>query len=891
MLAEHTRLEESRTHRAAWRKWGPYVTERQWGTVREDYSADGNAWDYLPHDAARSKAYRWGEDGIGGICDRDQILCFSIALWNGHDPILKERLFGLTGKEGNHGEDVKEYYYYLDSTPTHSYMKMLYKYPQAEFPYSWLVDENRRRGRESPEFELIDTGIFDEDRYFDVFIEYAKAAPEDILIRITVHNRGPEPAQLHVLPQAWFRNTWAWGYDSYRPLLTKHDSGTIRIEDRALGTRWLHFEAPEALLFCENDTNTLRLYGRKGEKGYFKDGINDFLVLGRTGTINPACTGTKAAAHHSASISPREAAVIRVRLTDNPGAKPFADFDNVFDLRRAEADEFYAAIQAGVTDADARQIQRQAFAGMLWSRQFYYYDVQEWLKGDPGMPPPPPAHRTVRNADWTHLNNADILSMPDKWEYPWYASWDLAFHCIPIAMIDPDDAKRQLVLLTREWYMHPNGQLPAYEWRLGDANPPVHAWAAWRVYKIDQKMHDGRGDTDFLERILHKLLMNFTWWVNRKDADGRNIFQGGFLGLDNIGVFDRGTTFAGDTHLEQADATSWMAMYSLNLMRISLELAKTKPVYQDLATKFFEHFMYIAGAMANIGGEGISLWDDSDEFFYDVLHSQEGMNRPLKVRSMVGLIPLFAVETLDPVLLDQLPQFKKRMEWFLNYRPDLAALVSRWHVPGMGERRLLSLLRGHRMKCLLKRMLDRSEFLSNFGVRALSRYHKDHPYVFHADGSAFTVNYQPAESESALFGGNSNWRGPIWFPVNYLIIESLQKFHHYYGDDFKIEHPTGSGTMLTIDEVAAELSRRLTAIFLRDEEGNRPVFGYNRKFQKDPHFCDYVLFYEYFHGDSGAGLGASHQTGWTGLVAKLLQPRIREREGPEKLQQGGKVKV
>ena len=873
MNVEKKRLEEAQKG-YPWKKWGPYLTERQWGTVREDYSPYGTAWEFVSHDASRSKAYRWGEEGIAGVSDNMQRMAFSVALWNGRDPILKERLFGLTGNEGNHGEDVKECYYYLDSTPTHSYMKMLYKYPQAVFPYAWLVDENRRRGKDHSEFELIDTGVFDDDRYFDVFVEYAKAGPDDILVRISVHNRGPEDASLDVLPQVWFRNTWAWELDAYRPTMHAFKRDVIQVEDdKALGKRWVYFDGPQELLFCENETNTGRLYNTPNPAGYFKDGINDRIVNGMVNAVNPEQSGTKAAAWFRLVVPAGGSIDVRVRISDVMTEKPFAGYEKIFALRMKEADEFYNELQTDIPGADARNVQRQAFAGMLWSKQFYYYDVPQWLNGDPGQPFPPSNRKKGRNNDWLHLNNADIISMPDKWEYPWYAAWDLAFHCLPLAVVDPDFAKDQLVLLTREWYMHPNGQLPAYEWAFGDVNPPVHAWATWRVYKIDQKLNGGKGDIDFLERVFHKLLLNFTWWVNRKDAEGHNIFQGGFLGLDNIGVFDRSAPLPTGGHIEQADGTSWMAMYSLNLMRISLELAATKPIYQDMATKFFEHFMYIAGAMSNIGGEGINLWDDQDEFFYDVLHLPNGEHVPLRVRSMVGLIPLFAVETLEPELLERVPEFKRHMEWFLNYRPDLAGLVSRWNVSGLGDRRLLSLLRGRRMKRLLKRMLDESEFLSDYGVRALSRYHQDHPYQFHVNGMTFRVDYAPGESTTGLFGGNSNWRGPIWFPVNFLIIESLQKFHHYYGDDFKVECPTGSGNFVTINDVADELARRLTRLFLLNPEGKRPVLGYSKKLQTDPHFRDHVLFHEYFHGDSGRGVGASHQTGWTGVVAKLLQPR------------------
>ncbi|HEX9655593.1 MAG TPA: glucosidase [Bacteroidota bacterium] len=880
MIQEKKRLAEANAS-IPWKKWGPYLTERQWGTVREDYSPGGTAWEFVSHDAARSKAYRWGEEGIAGISDSQQLLCFAPAFWNERDPILKERIFGLTGNEGNHGEDVKEYYYYLDSTPTHSYMKMLYKYPQREFPYGWLVEENRRRGKQDSEFELIDTGIFNENRYFDVFVEYSKGGTDDILIRITAFNRGPEEAVFHCIPQTWFRNRWSWGLDPQRPSMRAAGSNAILIDHHDLGKKmWLYFKGSPQVLFCENDSNDQRLYGVNGKEGYFKDGINNFIVNHQP-TVNPALVGTKAGLHFALSIDGGSSASVVLRLTSKESSNPFSDFNRIEEQRKTEANEFFAELQKDIEGEDERLVQRQAIAGMLWSKQFYYYDIPQWLHGDNGQPPPPQNRQYGRNAEWMHLNNADIISMPDKWEYPWYAAWDLAFHCIPLAMVDSDFAKDQLLLLTKEWYMHPNGQLPAYEWAFGDVNPPVHAWSTWRVFKIDEKMN-GKPDIEFLEKVFHKLLLNFTWWVNRKDTEGHNIFQGGFLGLDNIGVFDRSASLPTGGHIEQADGTSWMAMYSLNLMRIALELSLHNRAYQDMATKFFEHFLYIAGATANIGGDGISLWDDEDEFFYDVLHTPDGKRTPLKVRSMVGLIPLFAVETIDPEMLERLPYFREHMEWFLNYRPDLANLVSRWKEPGEGERRLLSLLRGHRMKALLRRMLDESEFLSDFGIRALSRYHNDHPYVFHTNGNEFTVNYTPAESNTGLFGGNSNWRGPIWFPVNFLIIESLQKFHHYYGDDFKIEYPTGSGTFVTIDDVASELSKRMTQLFLADENGRRPVLGYSDKMQNDPYFRDYVLFHEYFNGDNGRGVGASHQTGWTGVVAKLLQPRAKKDTANEK---------
>ncbi|HEY9428589.1 MAG TPA: hypothetical protein VIR34_15640 [Gemmatimonadaceae bacterium] len=871
--AEQLRLAEDARGECAWKRWGPYLSERQWGTVREDYSPHGTAWEYLSHDAARSRAYRWGEDGIAGVSDDHQLLCLAVALWNGRDPILKERLFGLTNREGNHGEDVKELYYYLDATPTNSYLKMLYKYPQGEFPYARLVDENRRRGKDQPELELIDTGVFDESRYFDVFVEYAKAAPNDILMCITVHNRGPEDASIDVLPQLWFRNTWSWTENGAKPELRATGPRVISARHPELGSYALHCDDGATLLFCENDTNTARIFGY-GAPSYCKDAFHEYVVADRRDAVNPRRAGTKAAAHYRLTVPALGAKQVRLRLTDTPPTLgPFADFDAIVALRRRDADEFYAALQSRIRDPERRNVQRQAFAGLLWSKQFYYYDIPQWLHGDPAQPPPPPERLHGRNHDWQHLNNADVISMPDKWEYPWYAAWDLAFHCIPLALIDAEFAKSQLVLLAREWYMHPNGQLPAYEWALGDVNPPVHAWAAWRVFEIDRRQRGDQGDLAFLERILHKLMLNFTWWVNRKDIDDNNIFQGGFLGLDNVGVFDRGAPLPTGGHINQSDGTSWMAMYSLNLMRIALELAQHDPVYEDIATKFFEHFLQIAAAMNSMAGDGAGLWDEQDEFFYDVLQLPNGARIPLRLRSMVGLIPLFAVEILEHQLLDRVPEFRKRLEWFLDYRPDLARLVSRWTEPGRGERRLLSLLRGHRMKCLLRRMLDETEFLSDYGVRSLSRHYREAPYVFSNRGRSFSVSYEPAESTSGLFGGNSNWRGPIWFPVNFLLIESLQRFHYYYGDDFRIEHPTGSGNFMTLDAIAEELTSRLTRIFLPGPDGRRPGSRQHGTLADDPHFRDYVLFHEYFDGDDGRGLGASHQTGWTGLIAKLLQPR------------------
>ena len=871
LSAEKQRVAAQSNDTEAWRRWGPYLSERQWGTVREDYSAHGEAWDSFSHDQARSRAYRWGEDGIAGLSDSKQRLCIGLALWNGNDPILKERLYGLTNSEANHGEDVKELYYYLDATPSHSYLKMLYKYPQAEFPYAQIVEENRRRGKDVAEFELMDTGVFDDDRYFDVFVEYAKAGVSDILMRVTAHNRGDEDAPLHILPQLWFRNTWAWGYDPARPALSADETDCIIVEHPTLGRYHCHFDGDPDLLFCDNDTNTARLYGLPAS-GHNKDAFHDYVIHGNHHAVSPLQNGTKATGHFNFTVAAHGKVEVRLRLTRETNKKPFNDFDQIFDNRIAEADEFYAELQSDLSDDDAKLIQRQALAGMIWSKQFYYYDIPQWLKGDPAMPAPPAERRHGRNSQWKHLNNADIISMPDKWEYPWYAVWDLAFHCVPLAMVDPAFAKNQLLLMTRVWYQHPNGQIPAYEWAFDDVNPPVHAWAVWEVYKAERDANNGDGDREFLERALHKLIVNFTWWVNRKDADDNNIFQGGFLGLDNIGVFDRSAPLPTGGHINQADGTSWMAMYCLNLMRIALELAQYNRVYEDIATKFFEHFLYIAEAMNNIGDQGVGLWDEDDEFFYDVLRFPNGQLMPLKVRSMVGLIPLYAVEILEPELLEKLPDFKRRLEWFLNYRPDLASLVSHWTEPGRGNRRLLSLLRGHRMKRLLRRMLDESEFLSDYGVRSLSRVHLDDPYVFSCMHNPLSVQYQPAESESGLFGGNSNWRGPIWFPVNYMVVTSLRRFAEFYGDDFKVEYPTGSGHFLTIDAIADELALRLTQLFRKDENGRRPVFGNDEKSQNDPHFRDYILFHEYFHGDNGRGVGASHQTGWTGLVAKLLQP-------------------
>ncbi len=866
---ETRRIQEQTQGTAEWRLWGPYVSERQWGTVREDYSANGNAWEYFPYEHAHSRTYRWGEDGIAGISDSGQYLCLGLALWNGHDPTLKERLFGLNNMQGNHGEDVKELYYYLDATPTHSYLKMLYKYPQAEFPYARLRAENQTRGRDVPEFELIDTGIFNDDRYFDIVVEYAKASTEDILMKITVHNRGADAAPLHVLPQLWFRNTWAWGYDNTRPRMVQVGDHVVELQHDHLGKYYCHYDAAPTLLFCENETNVQRLYNTP-KKGYFKDAFHDYVVNGQHDAVNHAQLGSKVAAHHQVVVPAHGTAEFRVRLNKYKDPAPFLEFEAIFQRRRTEADDFFHALQIKLPDDEAKSIQRQAFAGLIWNKQFYYFDIPQWMSGDPATAVPPPERIHGRNSDWQHLNNADIISMPDKWEYPWYATWDLAFHCVPLALIDPAFAKDQLILMLREWYMHPNGQIPAYEWSFGDANPPVHAWAALEVYKLDRAANGGVGDRAFLERVLHKLIINFTWWVNRKDPEDRNIFQGGFLGLDNIGVFDRSVPLPAGEFINQTDATGWMAMYCLNLMRIALELAVHHSVYEDIATKFFEHFLYIAKAMNNIGDQGIGLWNEDDQFFYDVLRLPDGKAIPLKVRSMVGLIPLFAVQVLEPDLLNRVPDFKHRLEWFLNHRPDLAGLVSHWDVPGVGERKLLSLLRSHRMKKLLTRMLDETEFLSPYGVRSLSKAHAQAPYRFQSGELSLTVSYLPGESDSGVFGGNSNWRGPIWFPMNYLIVNALHRFAEFYGDDYRLECPTGSGQMYSLREISDQLTQRLTNLFRVNTQHHIPALGSNEKLNTDPHFRTHHQFYEYFHGDTGQGLGASHQTGWTALIAKLL---------------------
>ncbi len=866
---EHARIEESRGRRSHWNRWGPYLSERAWGTVREDYSPGGSAWEYFPHEHARSRAYRWSEDGLCGICDRHQRICFALALWNGRDPILKERLYGLTGNEGNHSEDVKEQYFYLDNTPTHSYMKCLYKYPQAEFPYAQLKAENGRRSRDDREYELMDTGVFEESRYFDVFVEYAKASPDDILIRVEIFNRGPEASTLHVLPTLWFRNRWSWGYTEERPELRRGARG-VEVEEPYYGRRWMYAAGNPELLFTENESNAPLLWGY-GSGGYFKDGIGEYVVHGNRAAVNPAGHGTKGAAHYQFTIEAGKSVSIDLRLADQEMDDPFgATFAKTLLDRSDEARDFYATVTPRELSVDGRDVMRQAFAGLLWSKQYYHYVVRDWLSGDSREPSPPAERRMGRNRQWTHLYNSDVISMPDKWEYPWYAAWDLAFHCVPLALVDSQFAKEQLVLMTREWYMHPNGQLPAYEWAFGDVNPPVHAWAAWRVYKMEHKRH-GKPDRAFLVRIFHKLLLNFTWWVNRKDTEGRNVFEGGFLGLDNIGVFDRSAPLPGGGYIEQADGTGWMAMYCLNLMTIALELARDDSAYEDVASKFWEHFLHIANAINHMGVDGAGMWDEEDGLFYDVMHLPDGSHVPLKVRSAVGLIPLFAVETLEPRLLEQFPGFKRRLEWFVANRRDLTKNVASMVVPGRGERRLLSIVSPAQLTRILKPMLDENEFFSPFGIRSVSRYHKEHPYVLTTDGHEHRVDYEPGESHTGIFGGNSNWRGPVWFPLNYLIVESLQKFHHYLGDDFQVECPTGSGNWMTLWDVAAEISRRLSRLFLKDRDGRRPVNGEHECFHSDPHWKDLVLFYEYFHGDTGEGLGASHQTGWTGLAAKLLQ--------------------
>ena len=910
--AERKRLVEDSNREKHWKQWGPYLSDRQWGTVREDYSADGNAWDYFSHDQSRSRTYRWGEDGIMGISDNHQRLCFAIALWNGKDPILKERLYGLTNSEGNHGEDVKEYYFYLDSTPTHSYMKGLYKYPHNAFPYEQLVKENGRRKAQDArdfEFELMDTGIFDDNRYFDVFVEYAKNSPEDILIQITVVNRGPEAKELHLAPTLWFRNTWSWGKkEEGKPSLESVNSSgdfkVVKAEYTDLKSaqpevkKWLYCETPDAMLYTENETNKEK-FGWGKNDSYVKDGINDYIVNKKTDAVNHH-QGTKVSPHYRLNLAPGETKIVRLRLSDiDDLATPFgSEFESVFEQRKSEADQFYQAVTPyEELPVEMRNVQRQAFAGMLWSKQFFHYVVQDWMKGDEGTPPPEQRKNSGRNSEWTHLFNEDIISMPDKWEYPWFAAWDLAFHTIPLALIDPDFAKKQLYLFTREWFMHPNGQIPAYEWNFSDVNPPVHAWAAWRVYKIEEKMY-GNADGGFLEQLFQKLSLYFTWWINRKDVDGNNLFGGGFLGLDNIGVFDRSSLKIAGASIEQSDGTSWMGMFCLNLLKMATELAKThtnSKVYDDMASKYFQHFLLIAEAMNKLGGKEVDIWDDKDGFFYDILklpaNAIEGGNDPfsfsMKVRSMVGLIPLFAVEAIDQETLDKYSasDFKKRADWFLKNREDLTKNENLYLDTAnnnlMEGGLALSLVNPKRLRSILERMLNESEFLGQYGIRALSKSHNsDHPYTLPfkirmEDGSFEQplVEYEPGESRFGLFGGNSNWRGPIWMPVNFLIIESLQKFHRYLGDEFKVKYPAGSGKEMNLWEVSTEISQRLINLFLPKTEGQgeRPVYGGTKKFQDDPNWNQYILFYEYFHGDNGAGIGASHQTGWTGVIAKLIQ--------------------
>ena len=876
--AEEERLFQVRTNGAAWRRWGPYLSERQWGTVREDYSGTGTPWDYLTHDQSRSYAYRWGEDGIAGLCDDRQQLCFALSLWNGHDSILKERLFGLTGNEGNHGEDVKECYFYLDNVPSHAYMKYLYKYPQRAFPYRELIEENRRRSRKDPEYELLDTGAFDGDAYFDVSIEYAKQSPDDLFIRIVVANRGAAAATIHLLPTLWFKDDWTWFPGNARPCIAIDAASTdcvaLATTHRKMASHWLYCDAPDRVLFTENETNHARLYGTANRSRYVKDGINDFVVGGAVHAVNPGLVGSKAAPHYERTIPPGGSTVIRLRLCDLGGA-PFPSAmaaDALFERRRREADDFYHRITPFDMSADMRNVQRQAFAGMLWTKQYYRYLVYRWLEGDAAGPAPPPERRQGRNHAWWHLSAADVLSMPDKWEYPWFAAWDTAFHVIAFAMIDPDFAKEQLLLLTREWYMHPNGQIPAYEWAFGDVNPPVHAWAAIRVYQIEQKIY-GHTDTAFLERIFQKLLINFTWWVNRKDTRGNNLFEGGFLGLDNIGVFDRSTGLPPGSILEQADGTSWMAMYCLNMLTISVELGQDKPAYQDLATKFFEHFVYIGAAVNRVTpheSHDKGLWDETEGFYFDALKLADGRRLPIAAHTIAGLIPLFAITTFDVKKMRAFPGFDERYGWFSKYRPHLLQGLADLTHHGVEERVRFALVDSHKLHRLLEHMLRESDLLSPHGVRSLSKRHAAQPFVLDLDGQRFELDYQPAESTTDMFGGNSNWRGPVWFPLNFLLIESLQKHHHFFGDGFEVELPTGSGTRATLWDVTTDLSYRLISIFLKDATGRRPCNGNREVFRTDPHWRDLVLFHEYFHGDTGAGLGASHQTGWAGVVAKLI---------------------
>lgn len=879
MTAEHDRLEEARTQEAPWKKWGPYLSERQWGTVREDYSEGGDAWNYFSHDQARSRAYRWGEDGLAGISDDQQRLCFALALWNGKDPILKERAFGLTNSESNHGEDVKEYYFYLDSTPTHSYMKYLYKYPQAVFPYSDLVETSRRRGRNEMEYELLDTGVFDQNRYFDVFVEYAKEGPEDILIQISAHNRGAEPAELHILPTLWFRNQWSWHGIPDRPALREVSTPTRRIVEAAdpvLGPCYLYCDGASSLLFTENETNTQRIFGVPNRTPYVKDSIDSYVVHGQQDAVNPEKKGTKVAAHYRVVVKPGEAQVVRLRLAkvapaavgNGRDGDPFRHFDETFATRRREADEFYATVVPKSLNADEANVMRQALAGMMWSKQFYHYDVDRWLEERGSDPFKATRKAAPRNDHWHHMYNGDVISMPDKWEYPWYAAWDLAFHVIALTLVDSDFGKSQLKLMLKERYMHPNGQIPAYEWNFGDVNPPVHAWSTIFAYTLE-KVKTGVADRDWLKAGFQKLLLNFTWWVNRKDRTGRNIFEGGFLGLDNIGVFDRSAPLPTGGYLEQADGTAWMALFCQNMLEIAAELAQTDVDYADMALKFVEHFLWIASSMSHLGGE-TGMWDEEDGFFYDVLRLPNGQSQRLKVRSMVGLLPFCAATSFAGGMLAKYPDVGERYKWFLATRPELRQAIHDPLKPGANGRFLGAILDETKLRRVLTKMLDEDEFLSPYGIRSLSRYHADHPYVIHAGGQEYRVSYLPAESDTGMFGGNSNWRGPIWMPVNALIIRALLQYYAYYGNDFKIECPTGSGRLMNLYHVAEEISRRLTSMFLKDQNGRRPVFGGSQKFQEDPHWRDCPLFYEYFHGDNGAGLGASHQTGWTGVVARLM---------------------
>ena len=885
--AEAIRLQEDATRAKNWKRWGPYLSERQWATVREDYSPGGTCWEYFPHEQARSRAYRWGEDGLLGITDRECRLCFALALWNGRDPILKERLFGLTSSEGNHGEDVKEQYFYLDSTPTHSYVKALYKYPQAEYPYARLVEENRRRGRNEPEFELTDTGVFDDNRYFDVFAEYAKNSPDDILIRITATNRGPEAATLHLLPTIWFRNTWSWGCAhegcSLKPRIRRHkDANLLEATHETLGKFFLAVGTAEdrsfpPFLFTENESNSRLLWGAAEDGAFAKDAFHGYVVHGRQDVVNTQGVGTKVAPHYVLDVAAGQSCTVPLRLFSDAEAPPQplgADFDSIFSLRKREADEYYASVtSAKLSDAE-RNVARQGYAGLLWSKQFYHYVVQDWLEGDPAMPPPPASRRQGRNHDWAHLYSRDVISMPDKWEYPWFAAWDLAFHMVPFARIDPRFAKEQIILFLREWYMHPNGQIPAYEFAFGDVNPPVHAWAAWRVYKIAARRGDR--DRDFLESVFQKLLLNFTWWVNRKDAHGKNLFSGGFLGLDNIGVFDRSKPLPTGGTLQQADGTAWMAFYCATMLSIALELAhdggKVRTAYEDMASKFLEHFVQIADAMNTLGGTG--LWDETDGFYYDQIRFDNSAV-PLKTRSMVGLLPLIAVEVLEEESIQGLPGFSKRLAWFVKHRQDLSRHIT--HCECDHGHRLVAIPSRERLERVLRYMLDENEFLSPYGIRSLSKFHQKNPYEFHAGGDVHRVEYVPGESNTGLFGGNSNWRGPIWFPTSYLLIEAIERYHHFYGDHFKVECPTGSGKRLTLHEVSQELSRRLAGIFLAEKNGRRPCHGNDARWAKDPHWRDLVLFHEYFHGETGQGLGAGHQTGWTALVIRQVEDLARHR--------------